>query len=207
MFWSPQGEGLRAGQMSMFIRMSGCNMKCAMEAGPKSPGGFDCDTEFESGRRLVADEIVEEANALIRAAGVTDTWRRENKAWVVLTGGEPALQIDTTLVDTLHAHNFLIAVETNGSIDLTGSGVDWIVCSPKVAEHAVRCKTADEIRYVRGHGQGIPKPACEATHKWISPAFDGLSLDRRALAWCVDLIKQYPDWRLSVQQHKWWGVR
>lgn len=182
-------------------------MECSMKSGPKSPGGFDCDTEFESGSRMTAEELCEVGKTLMRENGVTDKWMSNYKAWIVLTGGEPALQINSNLVETLHNNNFRIAVETNGSVNLSGMGLDWIVVSPKVAEHCVRCLTANEIRYVRGDGQAIPKPTCDAEYKWISPSFDGLSLDRKSLAWCIQLIKANPDWRLSVQQHKWWGVR
>lgn len=203
-FWSPQGEGIRAGEMSVFIRFTGCNLRCRMEQADDSPGGFDCDTEFASGRKLCAAEIVSEARLLV---GKPDEWFAANKAWTVLSGGEPALQVDRELVDALHAAGFLCAIETNGSKDVTGLGLDWITVSPKVAEHAIRQKTANEIKYVRGHGQAIPKPACQATYQIISPAFDGLTLDKRAVAWCLALIKENPEWRLSIQQHKTWSVR
>lgn len=205
MFWSPQGEGMRAGQMSVFIRFTACNLRCRMESADDSPGGFDCDTEFTSGRKMTADEIVQEARSLVNKP---QAWYDAgNRAWVVLTGGEPALQLDGALTNALHAAGFLCAIETNGSKDVSGLGLDWITVSPKVAEHAVRQHEADEVKYVRGHGQGIPKPVCRATHQLISPAHDGLNIDRRALAWCLDLIKQHPEWRLSVQQHKVWSVR
>ena len=86
-------------------------------------------------------------------------------------------------------------------------GLDFVCVSPKVAEHAVRQLTADEVRYVRGHGQGIPKPTCKATHKLISPAFNGLEMDRSAVDWCIRLVESNPDWRLSVQLHKLWSIR
>jgi organic radical activating enzyme len=203
-FWSPQGEGMRAGEMSVFIRFTGCNMRCAVEPGPKSPGGFDCDTEFESGRKMEAKEIIDEAKA---ACGLSDDYLAEHGAWVVLTGGEPGLQVDRALVDSLRLAGFRSAIETNGSIDLSGLGLDWITVSPKVAEHAIRQREADEIKYVRGYGQAIPKPSCRATYRLLSPAFNGLTIDHRALEWCLSLIKEDPRWRLSVQNHKRWLVR
>lgn len=204
-FWSPQGEGMRAGQMSVFVRFTGCNLRCRIEEAEDSPGGFDCDTEFVSGRKLCAAEIVDEARTLV---GKPQAWYDAgHKAWVVFSGGEPALQIDRELVDALHAAGFLCAVETNGSKDVSGLGLDWITVSPKVAEHAVRQLTADEVKYVRGHGQAVPKPACKATHQLVSPAFDGWTLDPRAVEWCLRLIKENPEWRLSMQQHKAWSVR
>jgi len=203
-FWSPQGEGMRAGQMSVFIRFTGCNLRCRMEPADDSPGGFDCDTEFASGRKMLAGEIVSEARRLV---GKDASWYATRKAWVVLTGGEPALQVDAELINALHDAGFLCAIETNGSKDVSGLGIDWITVSPKVAEHAVRQLTADEVKYVRGYGQAIPKPTCVAIHQLISPAFDGWSLDSEAVKWCLKLIKENPEWRLSMQQHKAWNVR
>ncbi len=189
-FYSLQGEGVRAGTAALFLRFSGCNQACRAET-----HGFDCDTEFASGRDLTLDEIVAE----LRAAG-------PRCAWVVLTGGEPALQVDRDLIDGLHEGGYRLAIETNGSIALP-DGLDWITVSPKVAEHAIRQRAADEVKYVRTYGQGIPKTVVQATHKLISPAFDGDRLDRRTLDWCIRLVKDNPEWRLSVQQHKGWGVR
>lgn len=204
LFWSPQGEGMRAGQMSVFIRFTGCNLRCRMEQAEDSPGGFDCDTEFASGRKMTPDEIVAESRGLV---GKPDRWFADHHAWVVFSGGEPSLQLDSELVESLHAAGFKCAIETNGSRDVSGLNLDWITVSPKVAEHAVRQLSADEVKYVRGYGQAIPKPACKATHQLISPAFDGWALDPKAVEWCLKLIKEEPEWRLSMQQHKAWNVR
>lgn len=189
-FYSLQGEGVRAGTPNLFLRLSKCNLTCLKES-----HGFDCDTEFESGRRLTIGEIVAELRQL---SEVCD--------WVILTGGEPALQVDRELIDALHEAGYRLAIETNGSIELP-PGIDWITVSPKVAEHAIRQRTAHEVKYVRGYGQGIPKTVVEAEHYLISPAFDGDRLDPRTLDWCIRLAKDNPPWRLSVQQHKAWRVR
>lgn len=197
-FFSLQGEGARAGTPNVFVRFSGCNMRCDVAAGEKSPGGFACDTEFESGRAMKGSQIVVSALKLAPKAGVG----------VIFTGGEPALQLDKALVDSLRKAGFgPLCIETNGTIDVGPLGLDWISLSPKVAEHAVRVKSCDEIRYVRGNGQGIPRPAAKAARKFISPAFSGDSLDAGTLRWCIDLVKSNPDWALSVQQHKTWGIR
>jgi 7-carboxy-7-deazaguanine synthase len=126
--------------------------------------------------------------------------------WIVLTGGEPALQVDPPLVERLHGEGYKLAIETNGSVALP-EGLDWITVSPKVAEHAIRQLRADEVKYVRGHGQGIPKPAVTADHYLISPAFAGDDVDLAALDWCIRLVEDHPPWRLSVQQHKLWRIR
>jgi organic radical activating enzyme len=189
-FYSLQGEGVRAGTANLFLRFTGCNETCRLET-----HGFDCDTEFASGRKMTLEQIVAEFRAL--APGCE---------WVVLTGGEPALQVDRELIDALHAAGYRLAIETNGSIELP-AGLDWITVSPKVAEHAIRQRFAHEVKYVRGYGQGIPRTVVQAKHRLISPAFDGDRLDPRALEWCIRLVKDHPDWRLSIQMHKAWRIR
>ncbi len=189
-FYSLQGEGVRAGEPSLFVRFARCNLACSVDS-----HGFDCDTEFESGRRLGAAEIVGELQAL-----------SADCRWVVLTGGEPALQLDRELIEALHEAGYRLAIETNGSIELP-PGLDWITVSPKVAEHAIRQRRADEVKYVRAYGQAIPETVVEADHYLISPAFEGDELDRRTLGWCIRLVREHPPWRLSVQQHKLWRVR
>ncbi|HEV7515602.1 MAG TPA: 7-carboxy-7-deazaguanine synthase QueE [Thermoanaerobaculia bacterium] len=189
-FFSLQGEGVRAGTPNLFLRFARCNLTCRAET-----HGFDCDTEFESGRRLTLAAILAEMTAL------STTCR-----WVVLTGGEPALQVDPELIDTFHAAGYRLAIETNGSL-LLPPGIDWVTVSPKVAEHAVRQRTAHEVKYVRGYGQAIPRTVVLAEHYLVSPAFDGLEVDPRTLDWCIRLVKENPPWRLSVQQHKLWQVR
>lgn len=189
-FYSLQGEGVRAGTANLFLRFSGCNQTCSVES-----HGFDCDTEFVSGNKLTAKEII---SALKEEAPHCD--------WVVLTGGEPGLQLDQALIGELKAAGYKLAIETNGSIELP-EGLDWITVSPKVAEHAIRQRHADEVKYVRGHGQGIPKTVVESRYKLISPAFQGDSPDYRALHWCINLVRENPEWQLSVQQHKFWNIR
>lgn len=192
-FYSLQGEGVRAGTANLFLRLARCNLACTVES-----HGFDCDTEFESGRPMELPEIVAELQALAPYG--------QSVEWVVLTGGEPALQVDRELIDGLHAAGYRLAIETNGSRELP-AGIDWITVSPKVAEHAIRQRTANEVKYVRGHGQAIPETVVEAEHHLLSPAFDGDFVDRRALDWCIRLVRENPRWRLSVQQHKLWQVR
>ncbi len=194
-FYSLQGEGVRAGTVNVFVRFTGCNLRCKVEEGPQSPGGFDCDTEFVSGRRMSVIDL----HYLIKEIS-------SNCQWLILTGGEPGLQVDEEFCDYFHKVGYKLAIETNGSIDLQVP-LDWITVSPKVAEHCIRQKVADEVKYVRGYGQGIPKTCIKADHYLISPAFDGSHLDQRTLAWCVQLCKENPKWRLSVQQHKGWCVR
>lgn len=195
-FYSLQGEGIRAGTANLFLRFTGCNMRCDLETGPKSPGGFACDTEFESGRAMTGQQIVDFMKELAHQAD-----------WIIATGGEPALQLDQELVGLFHDSGYKVAIETNGSINLNDLVLDWITVSPKVAEHAIKQLKADEVKYVRGYGQGVPKTVVRADHYLISPAFEGNELDAKTLKWCTDLVKENPQWRLSVQQHKTWKVR
>jgi len=217
-FYSLQGEGVRAGTAALFLRFSGCNLQCRVDT-----HGFDCDTEFVSGRSLTLEQIIAELREAERRKGdrfvlceaPAGPFRQNEPVpyspphrceWVILTGGEPALQVDRELIDALHAAGFKLAIETNGSIELP-DGLDWITVSPKVAEHAIRQRTANEVKYVRAYGQPIPKTGVKAEHRLISPAFSGDMLEPRTLAWCIQLVKDNPDWRLSVQQHKYWGIR
>jgi len=189
-FYSIQGEGMRAGSPSLFVRFQGCNLRCRQES-----HGFDCDTEFVSGTSWTSLEIVAYMKELAPAC-----------PWVVLTGGEPAQQLDADLLEYLHRAGYTLAIETNGTVALP-DGIDWITVSPKVAEHAIRQRIANEVKYVRGFGQGIPRTVVKADHHLISPAFDGSDLDPKTLRWCIDLVKENPTWRLSVQQHKFWSIR
>lgn len=188
-FYSIQGEGVRAGTANLFLRFAGCNLQCRAET-----EGFDCDTEFSSSRKLSTVQILSELKAASPAC-----------QWIVLTGGEPSLQLDAGLVSVLKREGYMLAIETNGTKDISGLQLDWVTVSPKTAEHTIRQATATEVKYVRAHGQGIPKPSCQAEWKVLSPAF-GPDTGRN-LAWCLNLVKDNPEWRLSVQQHKLWSVR
>jgi len=194
-FYSLQGEGRRAGTPNVFVRFSGCNLTCSADPGDKSPGGFDCDTEFASGRPMRADEIVNAIRILMPTPRA-----------VILTGGEPLLQVDGPLVTALKEAEIYVAVETNGTFPIP-LGIDWVSLSPKVAEHAIRADWASEVRYVRHEGQGIPKPRISTDHKFLSPGWSPGKGFGKNLEWCLELAKQYPEWSLSIQQHKIWGVR
>lgn len=187
---SIQGEGHLVGTPMVVVRLSGCNLRCTVES-----AGFDCDTEFESGRYLGPVDIARRAGE----CGVHDEW-------ALLTGGEPLRSADALLIDELRRAGFKVAVETNGTYPKPCE-VDWIACSPKTAEHTLRVGPVNELRYVRRCGQGLPVPALAAEHRFISPAFqpDGALL-REDLDWCLRLVREEPGWRLSVQLHKLIGA-
>ncbi len=189
-FYSLQGEGVRAGTANIFLRFSGCNLTCRQDS-----EGFDCDTEFVSGRSWTLDEIVSHLKSIA-----------DNCDWIILTGGEPTLQVDDDLIDRLHNEKFKIAIETNGTREVS-SKIDWITVSPKTAEHALRQRQAHEVKYVRSYGMGIPKTSVEAQHYLISPAAEGNQIPAKNIEWCINLVKENPKWKLSLQQHKLLGIR
>lgn len=200
-FYSIQGEGVLTGVPMVFVRFSKCNLRCS-----KGNAGFDCDTEFESGRAMTACEIFE-AVALLMP---------EDSGWVLFTGGEPMLQLDDSLLETFIGEvGFMVAVETNGTIMQSYLMEDHeqvhICVSPKSAWHTLAVRRCTELKMVRQAGQALPEIdelPIRAVHYLVSPAFraDGRP-DMEAMAWCVDLVKEDPRWRLSLQTHKLVGVR
>jgi len=191
-FYSVQGEGRRAGTPMVFVRFSDCNLRCSWKN-----AGFDCDTEFVSGREMSLAEIEEFATRL-----------NVKKGWMLLTGGEPGLQLDGQFIKYMKDAGWLLAIETNGTVKLP-DGLDWICVSPKSAEHTLRQRVANELKYVRHYGMSVPEPVVVAEHYLLSPAFqsDG-SVRREDLEWCIDLVKQNPErWSLAIQYHKYLRVR
>jgi 7-carboxy-7-deazaguanine synthase len=202
-FYSLQGEGGLAGTAMVFVRFSDCNLRCARD----NEAGFDCDTEFMGGQLVTLEELL----VLIRSVSERGEVRPPGLSWILATGGEPALQLDDALVTALHAAEYRIAVETNGTLALPTTltlAWDWVCVSPKTAEHTIRQRWASEVKYVRHAQQALPEPSLRASLQWLSPAaLPTGQLDPDAVRWCIDLVKENPAWRLSVQQHKYWNVR
>jgi 7-carboxy-7-deazaguanine synthase len=191
-FYSLQGEGARAGEASIFIRLQGCKTKHACAA-----SGVVCDTEFESGSPYTLDELHE----AIRGFPCK---------WIVWSGGEPLDQLTPDHVKFFRERGYRQCIETSGLRPLLeGMNLDHVVVSPKVAEHIVAKNFPDgvhELRYVRHAGQSIPQPSIEALYRYISPHSDGFTINRENVNHCINLCKMHPEWRLSVQQHKIWKV-
>lgn len=192
-FVSPQGEGANAGRVSVFVRFAGCNQRCN---GDWSDVAYRpvCDTDFAHGYKITTSDLVSAVASM-------------KVPFAILTGGEPALQVDEPLVSALQAQGIVVAIETNGT-KVFPEGIDYVAVSPKTAEHTMVVRHADEVRYVRAYGQAVPKPRIKSTHRFISPAWqpDG-SLRREDLQWCVKLCTENPQWRLSVQTHKLLALR
>ena len=211
-FFTLQGEGAHSGIPAVFVRFSGCNLKCPW-----------CDTEFAEYTEMSAEEIV--ATALDYYDADTEGRRK----MCVLTGGEPSLQVDTTLIEALHAAGFYICIETNGTRPLP-EGIDWITCSPKALslQHAaasqqppLALKTVNEVKVVftGDYDPNIWRTQIEAEHWMLQPLrFTGEWLIEHAVdEWeddrndnlddTVRYILAHPFWRLSVQLHKIVGLR
>jgi len=212
-FYSLQGEGARAGEPSIFIRLQGCSAKYAC-----ARSGVVCDTEFESGKEMTLKELDDTIyNVEVRTvAGATlRPW------WIVWTGGEPLDQLTPDILRWFKDKKYMQAIETSGIKYMSNeisTLLDWIVCSPKVAEHILEknfkdvirkheAGNVDELRYVRHAGQpGVPVPALHAQYYYLSPHTDGQKINQGNLRHCIKLCLENPMWRLSVQQHKLWQI-
>lgn len=193
-FYSLQGEGHRKGTANVFARFAGCNLQCNV-----AEHGFNCDTDFTKSFAL------ETAYDVFQACRAMD----EGSSCVIFTGGEPGLQLDEALVRHFWGEGWHVAVETNGMFKLPG--MDWVSCSPKrgVPAEALKVGEVDELRIVIGPRDLLTRPPLRCHHLFVSPAFDP-ETDAPlpgALARCVGLCLRNPGWRLSVQDHKTWGVR
>lgn len=190
-FYSLQGEGARIGTPTIFIRLQGCKAKNACYA-----MGIKCDTEFESGKEFSIAEINE--------------WIKKNADGckeITWTGGEPLDQLTNEITSFFKHKGFFQAIETSG-LHPCVENIDFICVSPKVAEHVIKKNftKVSELRYVRHKGQEVPQPSIEAEHYWLSPHSDGFTINSENLKHCIDLCKQNPKWKLSIQNHKLWNI-
>ena len=199
-FLTLQGEGVQAGRRAVFCRFSGCNLWTGRERDRARATCRFCDTDFvgtdgtDGGRYVDADAL---------AARIEQIWGALAGRFVVLTGGEPLLQVDAALIDALHARGFAIAVETNGTI-LAPPGVDWLCVSPKAGATVVQ-RSGDELKLVWPQ-PGIDPVEMEGwgfTNYLIQP-MDGPA---EAMEAAMALVMERPVWRLSVQTHKMLGLR
>jgi 7-carboxy-7-deazaguanine synthase (Cx14CxxC type) len=202
-FYTLQGEGAQAGRAAVFCRFSGCNLWSGRESDRASAICQFCDTDFVDvngpggGKFATADAL---------AGAVAEKWRAESPArrFVVCTGGEPLLQIDRPLIDALHTRHFEIAIETNGTLPAP-AGIDWVCVSPKAGSTLVQA-TGDELKLVFPQADANPLQfeRLPFTHFFLQP-MDGpdraLNTDL-AIRFCLD----HPQWRLSLQTHKFIGI-
>ena len=181
-FYSLQGEGYYSGTPAVFVRFAGCNLQC----------GF-CDTEFDAFEPMTAQDIVDAAMEYVVPA-------ERERSLLVLTGGEPSLQVDEPLIEALHRAGFFLAIETNGTRRLP-MGVDWVTCSPKECTQ-IRCQHIDELKVVY-LGQDVEQyyNSLRAEHYFLQPCSCENSLET------IAYIKSHPHWRLSLQTQKYLGIQ
>ena len=186
-FYSLQGEGRHTGRAAVFIRFSGCNLRCPF-----------CDTDHTEHTEMTARQI---ADAIME-------WRE--CGFVVLTGGEPALQVDDALVELLHSEGFYVAMETNGTLPVS-SLVDWVTVSPKdmfVSGNASLGKVVAKGNEIKVVFDGENEPPLYGTtddgcYRCLQPCDTGDAERNKVIVRrCVEYILNHPCWHLSLQTHK-----
>jgi 7-carboxy-7-deazaguanine synthase len=202
-FYTLQGEGANTGRPAVFCRFAGCNLWSGVEKDRASAVCNFCDTDFVGVDGVGGGKF---SDASFLADAVARTWRGASNAnrLVVLTGGEPALQLDEQLIEALHAHNFEIAIETNGTLPLP-IGIDWVCVSPK-ADAALSVTAGNELKLVFPQTKAMPARFEDLAfdHFFLQP-MDGIEREKntqRAIEYCL----AHPSWRLSVQTHKILGI-
>jgi len=208
-FHTLQGEGAQTGRAAVFCRFSGCNLWSGRETDRAAATCTFCDTDFigvdgvGGGRFATADALADAIEACWREAVSPDDDRRR---YVVCTGGEPLLQLDAALIDTLHGRGFEVAVETNGT-QPAPSGLDWICVSPKAGAFLAQ-RSGNELKVVWPQ-DGLALKALETLdfeHFFLQPMDGPSSAATDALAVCVDWCRRHPRWRLGLQTHKLVGI-
>ena len=198
-YYTLQGEGANTGRPAVFLRFSGCNLWTGREEDRASATCQFCDTDFLGGTKYAtAQQLADE---------VASQWfgNGTSKRFVVITGGEPLLQVDRPLIDSLHSLGFEIAIETNGTIAAL-AGIDWICVSPK-AGTVIKQRSGNELKLVYPQ-EGITPRELERLdfkHFFLQPLY-GPDVEQNtelAARYCLE----HPRWRLSLQTHKLLGIR
>ena len=203
-FYTLQGEGATAGRPAVFCRFAGCNLWSGREQDRVTAVCKFCDTDFVGTDGTLGGKFAD-ADAL--AEQIAAQWPTRDRAhrFVVMTGGEPLLQVDTALIDTLHALGFEIAVETNGTI-AAPSGIDWICVSPKAGAPWVQ-RAGQELKVVWPQ-VGFTLEELEAAdfeNRYLQPMDNLARADNTQT--CIAACLRNPKWRLSLQTHKITGIR
>lgn len=205
-YFTLQGEGAQTGRAAVFLRFAGCNLWSGREPHRADAVCRFCDTDFVGTDGPGGGKF---RTARTLAAAVAGQWPPGSHAarpYVVCTGGEPLLQLDTAAIDALHAGGFEIGVETNGTI-AAPRGIDWLCVSPKANAGLVQ-REGDELKLV------YPQPETEAQperfadldfrHFFLQPKDDERRQENTRAA--IDYCLRHPQWRLSVQTHKFVGI-
>lgn len=187
-FYSVQGEGAYSGTPAVFVRFSGCNLRCPF-----------CDTDFKEYEEMDGREILARLQELSKEC-----------RFVVLTGGEPTLQVDASLIELLHNKGYFVAMETNGTNKIP-AGVDWVTCSPKVPfveNGKLAIDECDELKLVFD-GKFEPTDfGLRASYHYLQPCDTGdKERNKEIVAGLVAYVKENPRWRISLQAQKILEVR
>ncbi len=203
LFYTLQGEGAQAGHAAVFCRFAGCNLWSGREEDRQAAVCRFCDTDFVGTDGMGGGKF---AHAASLADAVQAQWPHTapEHRLVVLTGGEPLLQLDEPLIEALHARHFRVAIETNGTLPVP-EGVDWICVSPK-GRAPLRQLQGNELKLVFPQQDNTPQEFehLDFAHFYLQP-LDGPQRQRNtelALAYC----REHPRWALSLQTHKWLGI-
>lgn len=203
MFATLQGEGAQAGRAAIFIRFSGCNLWSGREQDRASAVCQFCDTDFV-GTDGAGGGKFKTASGLADAAAAIWPGSDAKCRYVVLTGGEPMMQIDGALVDALHDHGFEVAIETNGTLEVY-EGIDWICVSPKAGSDLVQQQGNELKVVVPQDGQVLSDfEKLHFEHFFLQP-MDGPDLEDNTRA-ATRLCLAHPQWKLSLQTHKLIGI-
>ncbi|MEQ8434731.1 MAG: 7-carboxy-7-deazaguanine synthase [Oceanicaulis sp.] len=201
MFLTVQGEGGQAGRPAVFVRFAGCNLWSGLERDRAAAVCTFCDTDFV-GTDGVNGAKFKTPDALADAASAL--WPGGGAPYVVCTGGEPLLQLDSPLIDAFHTAGFEIAVETNGTIEAP-AGIDWICVSPK-STASLKQKTGHELKLVYPQADAPPEAYEHLDFQQFRlQPMDGpqqMENARAAFEYCL----KHPKWSLSLQTHKWIGA-
>ena len=204
LFLTIQGEGVHSGRKAVFLRFAGCNLWSGLEKDRANAVCKFCDTDFvgmngENGGRYEASDLAELAATI---------WGAETEhRYIVLTGGEPMLQIDDAIVDALHEEGFEIAIESNGTIAVH-PGIDWVCISPKAGSDTVQ-RSGNELKLVwpQDGSEWQDMEGWDFAHHLIQPmdGFDApINPPNRDAA--INFVNAHPKWRLSLQNHKILGI-
>jgi len=198
-FYTLQGEGAHAGRPAVFCRFSGCNLWTGREADRATAVCTFCDTDFvgtdgERGGKFKQADLL--------AAEIDGLWPATHTAskYVVFTGGEPLLQLDTALIDAMHARGFTIAIETNGTLPVP-EGVDWICVSPKMGSTLVVARGSEIKVVIPQAGQDLAAYEGLDFEHFFVQAMDG-PLAAQNLQLAINTCRANPKWKLSLQTHK-----
>lgn len=200
-FLTLQGEGMQSGARAVFLRFAGCNLWNGLERDRATAVCKFCDTDFvgvdgvNGGKFATAPALAE---TVARLWGEGRTGRM-----VVITGGEPMLQLDAALVDALHAEGFRISVESNGTIAAV-DGIDWLCISPKAGSRLVQ-RSGDELKLVWPQPVDLDGLEAMAFDHFLLQPMDGEEVEANTEA-AIALVMERPRWRLSLQTHKLLGL-